>query len=528
MWSRISYRAAFVLVTFGALIAAAKTTILDPIVLAHFILGALLLLFGWGKSRQSVPKSESLGSTSFAKPRRYLPALTTLLLVIILNTWVRSLDLRWDLSSLKQNSLSPQSEKIALSLTQPLTITLILSIQRGEEDADAQRLLEKYRRANPDKIKIDTIDAAASPHLLTQNNIRPSQRILIKYGTGEIQVRTRLNYATEEAITGALLNLTSGKTRVGYVVEGIGGAGIDDTGVQGLNSLKLDLQTEGIELRGLILGENSTIPDDAAVVLIVGGKLPLSEGAKSTLVSYVKRGGRVFVASDPLFAEDVKVLSAAFGIKVEDGVVVDRDAQLFSPGALGLQPLIKNFIPHPITDALRRGGAVIMNIASPLSMGEPLSNFKVTPLLITGPNAVVEPQSYKLLTGQLNPEEIGASDGNRSVPPVLAAAAEELPQSSQGSPGGKIIIFGDSDWIRNSAYEFYSNSDLALNSLQWLAGQEVAMAARSQNQRTAVASMSYEEYVQMLSLSCLALELILGLGLFVFIRRNKMELRSCE
>jgi hypothetical protein len=81
----------------------------------------------------------------------------------------------------------------------------------------------------------------------------------------------------EEAVTGALLEITEEKAAVCYVTQGHGELGIDDaSALRGLSLLARQLRSRNFEVRPLDLATAGAVPRDASLVLVAGPRAPFS------------------------------------------------------------------------------------------------------------------------------------------------------------------------------------------------------------------------------------------------------------
>jgi hypothetical protein len=499
----------WVALLFGALLVLARGRRLDALALVHLGASALLLASAavWRiRDRWRERTVASARGKSWSLALLALPLLSSWALLLAFH---RELP-HFDLSSAGLNTLSDQTLGVLATLDEPVELTLIQTPKERTANDHALALLERYRSACPGRIRLVEIDAAVYPQLLVERGVRPNQKLLVRVGTPEVR-ELRLSSVSEALVTGALIQLFGGEGRIAYLIRGLGVPMLEDDGPRGISSLQRELRLEGIELRPLPATQVAQVPRDASVVLWAGCQSEVAEAMVAEVLAFVRDGGGLFVAADPLHDAEARKLTVPFGIDFERGVVLDREAQVFSPGALGLQVLASTFAPHAITRPLQGRGAVILGGVAPLVLGKTPG---AAALLLGGPMAGVESRVRELLNGTLSPAELVPE--TRGSPPVLAAV-HELPER-EGAPveRGRLAVFGDSDWLRNSAWLFYRNRDLALNTIHWLAGsQEAVLGRRASSSRTAVLAPTVAEFHGLMGVSAVGLELLLLVGLGV-------------
>ncbi len=86
----------------------------------------------------------------------------------------------------------------------------------------------------------------------------------------------------------------------------------------------------------------------------------------------------------------------------------------------------------------------------------------ITPLVRTGTNSWLE----------TDPNQVQFDQGKDTKGPITVAvsAVKQPPPDAQGNqpPGGRLIVFGDSDFATNQFAQGLGNLDLFVNSVNWL------------------------------------------------------------
>lgn len=87
---------------------------------------------------------------------------------------------------------------------------------------------------------------------------------------------------------------------------------------------------------------------------------------------------------------------------------------------------------------------------------------------------------------------------------------------------GRLVVFGDSDWVRNEKLTLLYNEDLLLNTVGWLAGQEELISIRPRQRRASQITLSQGEQWAVFHLAVLLLpEVVLLAGLAIWWRRRR-------
>ncbi len=502
------------LFVIGQLVGFALSDPAHPLALGHSILGGVAIAIALIR----------LGSTSF---RVLAPFLFRLSAVVILFCIAERSALFIDLSDVRRYTVSEHTRAVVKNSKAPVEIRYVL---RGNDriDARAMRYLRDIVSIAPEVYTLKIIDPADYPSISSSFGIEAGDVVQFlttlpsETQTSEPQAR-RLNLKEfhEAAISSALQTLTSTTKQRVYVLEAGGGARLFDTGPTGLSKFGYAMEFEGLS-PAVIPYDANDIPQDANLVALIGPREPLSLELSSNLASYVERGGKLLIAIDPLFAAPYQEFLARFDVQVKDAVVIDSEQVRFSQGRAGLQPLIRDLAEHPITNRLGSAQAVVMNIVAPLlaaDSGAPggASVHEVEGLLFASAGSVADDDVLGILNGRKTYSEALQSASSSDPEPVAVAAAIT---NRQGAP--QVVVFGDSDWILNAGFDYYSNRDLALNAGQWLIGNTWALVQRIRTAYSATVALSPQMYAWLMVSTILCAEFLILFGLIgVRIRETK-------
>jgi ABC-type uncharacterized transport system involved in gliding motility auxiliary subunit len=125
-----------------------------------------------------------------------------------------------------------------------------------------------------------------------------------------------------------------------------------------------------------------------------------------------------------------------------------------------------------------------------------------------------------LATTNLNSPEINANDPNNKKGPMVLAAAGTY-STGKSTSQGRFVVVGSSTWAANRFINFNGNSDLALNSINWLASDEDLISIRPKPPADQHITMTKAQLslVRISSQFILPLIVII-LGLFVWWKRR--------
>ena len=218
-------------------------------------------------------------------------------------------------------------------------------------------------------------------------------------------------------------------------------------------------------------------------MLVIPGSLqPLTEPEMDLIAEFVDGGGALIVASEPPFLTDfgaatdpvAEYLLANWGIGMGTDLVVDLQAvQIFNSAFIAISAFYGD---QPITsDLAQRQLATIFPLARSVSSSEAeLENVTRTDLVSTSDQSWAETNFESINDGSAAQDE-----DDLGGPINLAVAAEN------SATGARVVVFGDVDFMADSAIGQFGNSDLVLNTVDWAADQEalITLTPREVTQR---------------------------------------------
>jgi len=222
----------------------------------------------------------------------------------------------------------------------------------------------------------------------------------------------------------------------------------------GLDRLKLAIETIGYSDRAIEPATLPTIPEDCAVVADLGPASAYAPTEVQVLSDYLLHGGRALLAYDPRvsLAPELVSLLGEVGLTIDNGVVVDP---LNHYGTDQEQVAVPYYPPHPITEEI---ALTVFPEARPIRLLGPVSGVAATELVATSKDSYVRP---------FRPTGTGDATG-APRPRVLAAAVQGI------WPGAdhalfRLVLVGNASFANNTFFPYASNGDLAVSMIRWLA-----------------------------------------------------------
>ena len=395
-------------------------------------------------------------------------------ILVVINYLVFNNTKRWDLTEDKQFTLA--AETIATLQELPQAVKAQAFFTQRYPTEQAKGLLDQYQYHSKGKLTYEFVDPEANPVAAEQAGIERDGTIVFTMGT---QVE-RVTSISEQGMTEALVRLINPETRVVYFLVGHGEYDPESFGEQSYSSVKRGLQSKNYAVKTLNLLAENKIPEDAKVIVTAGPKKPLASGEVELLRNFLDGGGAVIVMEEPLpltsFGEAAdplaEYLEGSWGIKLGKDIIVDLTSQ--QPFA----PYAAEYGSHAITQKMNRITSQFPTVRS-VQVASQVEGVSQVELVKTAQQSWAETDIAALASGNQNQQVTFAEGQDIPGPISLAVAAENF------NSRGRVVVFGDADFVADANYVAYGNSDLFLNSVDWAAGQEnlISLTPRTNTQR---------------------------------------------
>jgi ABC-type uncharacterized transport system involved in gliding motility auxiliary subunit len=480
-------------------------------VLANLGLGGLLvflaLIFNFAEMKVFIT-----GRSSRDGANAMVFALAVIASLVLINFIASKNNKRWDLTEAKQYSLAEASINLTRDLAQDVRV---IGFFVGGAAGPYQDLLENYRYHNPRRFNWEIVDPDKRPELADKYTIRADATFVVETGDDRRNL-TQLHPATfEESLSNAILNLTSSGRKTLCAVQGHGERDPEDMETErGFAMAKLELGGENYDVRPWLIATDAQVPADCSIVLIAGPERPYRPGAIDTLDRYLAQGGNLMVMLQPRYGGPLIELLGKWGVKLDDDIVVDKVMRMFEGESLGLQPIVTAYDPaHPITRGFQK--QTVFNHVRSVRQGEAPEGYTVTELARTGPGSWAESDLETLFTTG------DAAKDARDLPGPVSVAVAVGPSGGERAGKAKIVVFGTADLAGNRYLTALFNSDLFLNSANWLIDMEKQISIRPKTSRPSFVRLTDEEMARIFHLAVLIFpQLLLTLGIVVAWRRR--------
>lgn len=396
---------------------------------------------------------------------------------------------RWDLSENGRNSLSPESEAYVRNLSAPVEIYAVVSQGIGDRESasiirDLRSVFKQYAYASKKSAPVTfefvnpNIESRRAEKLAARFGSDLADCVVVASGPRykRIPVLEFYNtaadgreFAAEALLSSAILNVSSEREPRVYFLKGHGEAAYKSTDIShGLSEFSGALEARNYKLGELDLSTAKEVPSDCDLLLIVRSRAAFLPREIDALRRYLlNSNGRVmvFLGTGPLYGlEDVFF---EWGIMSDDMLILDSSGD-YESGDGDL--IARNFPakPHPVAKYLIEADMPVQfGSVRPVrpDMGSPSDDtLTLTPLVLSGKSSWAEKAYARGGMQSYNPE----SDIPGPLPLAMEASRTGGAALGLNIPGGRLMVFGDEDFIANKRFNRLGNSKLALNAVGWM------------------------------------------------------------
>lgn len=379
--------------------------------------------------------------------------------------------IRLDLTPERRYTLSDHARKILDTLPADVRILAFLRSQDPRNPAIDDLLRQMGGRTN--RVRVERVDVNRSPALARQYGVDSYGALVVESG-GRRRV---LSNPREELLLAGILQVTRQQRKVIGVVVGHGEGDFDDIDRRrGYSTARALLEQEYYDVRPVtLLGDE--VPPEVTVLVIPGPRKDFLGEELSTLDRYLQRPGQALVLLDPQRAPELAAFLRRYYLDLRDDVVVDPGARLYGGEYLTMQVGIERG-SHPILGPLDAPPLFSLTRSVGAVPGQP-GNDSVA-FLRTSDESWATRDSSVVRTG--TPRFVAGRDRPGPVSVGMEIAFRVVTPPGADPRQGRLLVYGNSEFANNFFIEFLGNKDLFLNSVNWLAREQQALASRPRTQ----------------------------------------------
>jgi len=310
-----------------------------------------------------------------------------------------------------------------------------------------------------------------------------------------------------------------------------------------LRALRELLEFLNYEVRdiGVRRGLGDRIPDDAAMVMIIGPQRAFLEAERNAIREYLDRGGSLLVALEPGSDFRLEEFRDQLGVDHDPAMTLNDDRHLRLTGAVSERRNImtNRFSAHAsVTSASRRGVTQGIALFGPgrVSVAEDVEGLRTSLIIST------DPASYQDRNGNFRfdeetevKESFGVAAAVERVAPAGAGDAEEAADMEDEAtavaepvPDMRALVYGDAEIFSDEVLvALQLNAFLVMDGIRWLGREELFSGEVVSEEDVPILHTRSENVVWFYAIIFAAPALVLGLGLTaLYGRRGKGEAQA--
>ena len=372
----------------------------------------------------------------------------------------------FDLTTEKLYTLTDQTRNIVSGLQQDLTVARFDKTASPSFD----ELMAEYKSLSP-HFKYEFVDPQQKPEVAQDFGATRLGDVVVAYGVRKDHLDSGAHGGQlgEEDVTGAIVKVTSDKTKEVCFVTGHGERSLTDSSQDGFSQVDAGLKKENYATKTINLIADNGVPADCSVLVIAGPKQSYYPQETAMLGKFLDTGADAMILVDPATDPKLDDLFQSWNVAVGNDVVVDASGmgQLFGGGPI--IPVVQDFGASPITKGFQ-GSVAFFPLARTAAI---LDKNKTIPqtveLLKTSERSFTIPKlepgqkkiSFDPKTDKVGPLSLGVS-ANRKV----------------GEKDARLVVIGNSQFAANPFVSQQRNGDLFFNAIDWLAQDEKLISIR--------------------------------------------------
>lgn len=406
---------------------------------------------------------------------------------------------RFDLTQNQSRSLSAETRAYLKNLDKPVRVVVTLTENNSDEDVaqayrDVSGLLREYVFATAGnehgRISVEFLDVfqrrrdAEALGITDPNSIlvicegRPRKIPLDQLY--DVKDEVKQGFRGEQALTAAILDVSSPTKKKIYFLTGHGEMALDDASAErGLSGLEAELKARNFAVDSVDLAQLGKIPEDAAVIVIAGPQGRFDRAEQELLRQYLSnRAGRVLALISPGYPTGLDDLFFDWGILVDDVLIYDRSNAGQSETGDLILPALAN---HELTKSL-------LDYKIPLRFGPSRSvrpdpgrtldnNLQVSELVATSEQAWGEVNYRQRIVPVFDRGvDIAGSPRLTVVTASERRAARKIANIDSFSiPSGRVVAYGSADWIANGRLGVIGNLSFFMSAINWTTGRDIEL-----------------------------------------------------
>ena len=525
---------------------------------ATIALGIVCFVYtAWG-SRREIQGGMRLRSTRTGIQVVLMVVVVTAILVVVELVSVNHFK-RWDITPGNFFSLSAKTTNLLNKLDREKRRIEIITFARKLEQPAVTEILEQYTRASK-QVTFRFLDLDASPRTARRYDVDAYGTLVVihHFDKKEIEKQDKPNSAdkekkktfrsekifnlSENAIANAILKTIQTEQKRVYYLTGHGERLFSGQGREVMKTLAIGMRDDNYQVDELLLLRKKGVPENTSMLIIAAPQKELEEVEIEYIDAYIKSGGKLLVFLEPDSKPGrLTTLLERYGFKLPPSFVIDPESVRFAlAGGNIVTPFAVNYGLHEITKQLKGLATVFPTARHVSATGMPKAGLHSEDLVKTGAGSYTV-ESVSIKDGELSfdpktkkegPVPIGAAvtvtldlyklaQGQGSQDDAKTPASDK--QNTKKNEA-RIVVFGDADFASDAFVGAQGNSNLLLNTVNWLGGEKdlITIRPKSRTGEPLVLAGGEGRFVHLFTVWIMPLFIIL-IGAAVYVRRRQLR-----
>ena len=396
-------------------------------------------------------------------------------------------------------------------------VEVLAFYQRLDPARETTEALLKSCAQHSRDFKYRILDPDSELEALRRYRVKATRTIIVQVGDRF----TSVLQPEESALASALFRMSTGKLARVYHLLGHGEHFLDSDERAGYSTYDLVLVDQGYEVFPLHLAGNAgRVPVDADVVVIAGPRLDPLPDELAALDEHLARGGAVLGLFDPPTPPLWTEWMARYRVGLTGDVLIAVD-RMNAPNGPRMIVVEDGYGDHEVSRTLRGMPTIFPMVQTLEQVGEPDSTVAGAIILQSSDQVWAESDDATRYTGRPSFDR----DADQ-VGPLPFGMVLEVASGDEGTPPGRLVVIGNSEFLNNATINLMGNRDLLLNALGWLAREEGLIQIRGRDPLSQPVVLSDDTRTVLMLGSIAGWPLLVGslATVFMLLRRREKEI----
>lgn len=409
---------------------------------------------------------------------------------------VKFFNVNIDLTPNNKFSLTKKERDLLSKIKSKIDIYLIRS-NTNKNIIKTREVFEPFLKHSKNKFNIFDISKISHPNIFNKYGVTESDKALIISGEKSYIVKTK----KRGELSLALLNLSDPELKTAYFITGHGEPKLNSLKASGYSSLVQNVKIAGVQIKELLLASSTSIPNDAEFLFALNSNSFFSEYEAKLLKGYLENGGKLIIFNEPSLSNNLNDILYDFGITLKNNYIYQNKNKVSTQDNTKFIVRINN--SHEITRHFNNSDFFLVSNSGFIEYhSDSNERRKYTPLVNSLSSSYIDGGKAGVYTIGL------AFSGFRFI------NKNEFNWSKQKHKKAKIVVFSDSDFIKNSYLSNFSHKKLIINALNWLQEKEIEKSQQENNRFIQLIDSSLFKTIMLFNIIVIQIALILACILF--------------